>query len=88
MGVPYVSSKKLTHKLSMLWVPLVLQLAVVRSAVITFTGDAATDFNTADSFTLPDPHDIFPNSGIDVLAIHFSYDEASDTGYFGESVAV
>jgi hypothetical protein len=54
----------------------------VRNAVVTFTGNITTDFHT-DYFSLTDTRDLFVESGFDIREVVFSYDRASDTGYFG-----
>ena len=59
------------------------QLAIVRNAVISFTGNITRDFTT-DYFTLPDRRELQDPCGFDILDVVFSYDKASDTGYFGE----
>ena len=62
---------------------LLLRLALVRNALINFSGNIATDFWPYDSFTLPDKVDFLTPCGFDVLNVSFSYDQATDTGFFG-----
>ena len=72
-----------TSSFALVALTIFAQLAFVRNAVITFTGNITRDFTT-DYFSLPDRKELSPDCGFDVLDVVFSYDHVSDTGYFGE----